>query len=208
MHNSFQPSKQQFKLIICQDISKKYDFTFLYSLKSDILAAFIFYGDLSNQDLSRHISYFKAQNINIILSTSPKHALELGANGVHIENEWENIKIIKKNYPELVLGCGNIKNKHNAMQAAEDGADYLFFGRLGYDKNKEPNLYNKSLCKWWLQIAQTPAILQSGTCPNYIKEIILCEPEFIAIDNMIINSFDKHATIGYIENTIKFGLMG
>lgn len=208
MHNSFEADKQPVKLIICQEINRKYDFSFLYTLKFDILAAFIFYGDLSCPDLSKHIAYFKAQNITIILKTTAMHALKLGANGVHIENEFENIRGIKKKYPELLLGCGNIKNKQSAMHAAEYGADYLFFGRLGYDKKQEPNAYNKTLCKWWLQIAQIPAILQSGTCADYIKEILLCEPEFIAIDNMLINSFDKEAIIGYIENNIKFGLMG
>lgn len=172
MHSSFTTN-----LILCFD-----DMADLQNARMDLFSGCIFYGEASK---------FKKMQLNIplLINNTTIAAIELGANGVHIKKEAADIKKIKQQYPTLLVGCGEINSKHKAMQLAEQGADYLFFGSL----NSEPTAYDKELCLWWSEIMQTPSIL--GTTENPDK-LLNYKADFIAVNKF----FAKEHAIGYIKN--------
>lgn len=139
----------------------------------------------------------------VILKAELNIVKEFEANGLHIENDLEQLKAVKKASSELIIGYGAPPNKHTAMLAGEYGADYLFFGALGRDNKSQPHPHNIALCSWWSEVMQIPAVIQCGKEPNYLENAKKTKAEYISIDNLLINSFDKNQTISYISKSLK-----
>lgn len=205
MHNSFQAVNYETQFIFYQNLETLDDIKILNNFSPNFFTAVIFYGNLELKGLKAAFDELKKQNYIVIIASTFEKALSLGAHGLHIESDFKTIKAIKQKYPDLLLGCGNIATKHLAMEIAENGADYLFFGRLS-DKMHMPS-NNLDLCEWWIQTMRTPAIVQSENNLEHIKILSKIKPEFIAIDNNLIKTFDKNFSIGYIEDKLKSALM-
>ncbi len=55
---------------------------------------------------------------------------------MHIEADLNALESLESQKREQkIIGFGNLRNRHSAMVAGEAGVDYLFFGKLGADKN-------------------------------------------------------------------------
>lgn len=197
MHNSFRIDNNLPQFIISIELKTFDDLPKIEILTDTDIICCIFYGNFTIKNLTQYFTELKNKNLIVVVATTPEQAVKLKAHGIHMRNNFNQIKQIKNQYPDLLLGVENIKTKHIAMELAENGADYLFFGQLGFTKN------NVELCKWWTKIMRTPAILPSETA----HDINYANPEFIAIDYNLINSFDKKITIGYIINKLKSELM-
>ncbi len=110
---------------------------------------------------------------------------QLGADGVHINNDINLLeKAIKQLKPELIVGFGNIDNRHDAMIGGELGADYIFFGEI--EGNNDNNDKIKELVIWWEETTNVPAILNLTNQISHSK--ILQQLEFIAINSEIFHT--------------------
>ncbi|MFD2647299.1 thiamine phosphate synthase [Devosia albogilva] len=83
-------------------------------------------------------------------------AKRLGADGVHVtgglEAAREAVSALK---PDLIVGAGNIRSRHDAMSFGELGIDYLLFGPLGGDTDPKA----AELASWWAETFEIPAVL-------------------------------------------------
>ena len=72
------------------------------------------------------------------------------ADGLHIEgNTADIIDGVKAHTPKFIVGGGDIRNRHSALEIGEEQPDYLMFGKLGADKNPEAHPRNLELADWW-----------------------------------------------------------
>ncbi len=119
-----------------------------------------------------------AHNCALLLDEDAKLAKQLGADGVHIGKDIEKLKnALKSLKPDMIVGVGNIKNRHDAMIKGELGADYLFFGSLADNKNYE------ELALWWMETTKVPAVYYLSDISSISS---LPECDFIALN---INDF-------------------
>ena len=83
-------------------------------------------------------------------------AKRLGADGVHvtagIEAARDAVSALK---PDLIVGAGNIRSRHDAMSFGELGIDYLLFGPLGGETDPKA----AELAAWWAETFEIPAVL-------------------------------------------------
>ena len=83
-------------------------------------------------------------------------AKRLGADGVHVTGSAKAVKdAVAALKPNLIVGAGNIGNRHDAMTAGEMDVDYLFFGPLDgiHDATAA------ELAEWWASTFEIPAVL-------------------------------------------------
>ena len=111
----------------------------------------------------------------------------LKADGIHFEDIPEQTIIDYKD-KNIIKGVGHIKDKHHAMVIGENMPDYLFFGRLGFDKNTNLHKKNAQLAEWWTQIMQIPAILQAAQTIETIQQALKIKTEFIAIESFLFDT--------------------
>ena len=86
-----------------------------------------------------------------------------GADGVHVDTSLEDVKLAVESFqPERIVGTGGTKLKHDAMEWAETGVDYIFFGKL--DLAGKGQAHDKTLqsAAWWAELFETPCVALAG----------------------------------------------
>lgn len=85
-------------------------------------------------------------------------ARRLGADGVHVTGGLDAaIDAVTALKPDLIVGAGNIRSRHDAMSFGELGIDYLLFGPL--DGETDPKA--TELASWWAETFEIPAVLSN-----------------------------------------------
>jgi len=125
------------------------------------------------------------------------------ADGVHFEGSVDDLKTaMEQRQHDFIFGFGNFRDRHTAMAAGELQPDYLFFGKLGADKNANAHQRNLNLAKWWSELIEIPAIIQAGAALSSIADARATDSEFIAVENLIFDSHDKATVLSQIRDFI------
>ena len=114
----------------------------------------------------------------------------LQADGVHIEEEnsqsREALAAMRQKYGEKrLIGYGNPHNRHNALEAGERQPDYMFFGKLGCDKNPAPHPRNRALGAWWAELVTIDCIIQAGSALAELPDLAAAGADFIALEEAV-----------------------
>jgi len=205
--SSSQNARQRPRLVLGFDIARDVPDALLLELitKSD-LAAIILYsgqGDEARlqkraQNLSRPI---QAQNTALLLSADVRIGMRVGADGVHCEAGTDPING-GENAHSLMIGYGNIRDRHQAMLLGESGADYLMFGKLGLDNHLEPHPRNLRLASWWAELMEVPCLVQAGSDSDMLPALVATGAEFILIEEMIFGKANPCAALIHLNDCL------
>jgi thiamine-phosphate pyrophosphorylase len=89
-------------------------------------------------------------------------AMRTGADGVHVDGA-EAVEAARGALGrDRIVGVGDIRARHDAMDIGSDAVDYLFFGRLDGDTGE--GIFPKALdlAEWWSAVTVVPAIVMGG----------------------------------------------
>ena len=104
------------------------------------------------------------------------------ADGLHIDGSVADIAdAVSRFSPKLIVGTGNIKNRHTALEVGEAQPDYVLFGKIGADTKPEAHPRNVELADWWAAMIEIPCIIQAGSSLESIPEAASTGAEFIAL---------------------------
>ncbi len=108
-----------------------------------------------------------------------------GADGIHVGTGLADIKAATRTFkPDRIVGAGNLKTRHAAMEAGSENVDYVLFGQLRGDTHPEPHPKAVKLAQWWAELMQVPAVLVAGnsiaTLDNLPRNI-----DFVALDRAL-----------------------
>jgi len=81
-----------------------------------------------------------------------------GADGAHVTGMAAFTAAIERLKPERIVGVGGLATRHDAMSAAELGADYVMFGEP--DVNGERPAFGsvEERIAWWAEVFEIPCI--------------------------------------------------
>ena len=119
-----------------------------------------------------------------------------GADGVHVDKSLEDVKLAVESFqPDRVVGTGGTKTKHDAMEWAETGVDYLFFGKL--DLTEKETAHDKTLsgANWWAELFETPCVALAGNTLETLAEVAATGADFVALKDAVWHSEDIAKTI-------------
>ena len=88
----------------------------------------------------------------LLADVEPRVVSHLKADGLHLSGTEHNLLDLRMSLPKdtmIGLDCGT--SRHAAMEAAEQGADYVGF-------RQKAQTIGEPLVKWWTQLAQIPAV--------------------------------------------------
>ncbi len=136
----------------------------------------------------------------VIVNDNPELAAELNTDGVHlgqedlqkladeyVKNPQDIIAYIKEHIgPDKILGITCHASSHLAMEAGEQGADYVAFGAF-YPTNSKPQ---EKLDKWgtpsiellrnWAEFSVIPSVAIGGITASNCAELVQAGADFIA----------------------------
>lgn len=109
-----------------------------------------------------------------------------GADGFFAEKEKPNLgDMIARFSPQNIVGCGNIKARHNALEIGELKPDFVFFGKLAGDIKAEAHPKNIALAEWWAELVEIPGIVMGGSDLDSIIDVALSGIDFVALERAI-----------------------
>jgi thiamine-phosphate pyrophosphorylase len=121
--------------------------------------------------------------VAFIVNDSMTLAKRLGADGVHLGQSDGDVREARALLgPSAQIGRTCHDSRHLAMQAGEQGADYVAFGAF-YPTTTKPSHYrpHPSILSWWSALFEIPCVAIGGITPDNARPLIDAGADFLAV---------------------------
>lgn len=131
----------------------------------------------------------QAYGVAVLVNDSPDLAMELNADGVHLG--WDDMPVKKARElvgKEMIIGATAKNSRHVAMQAGEDGADYVAFGAF-YPTDTKTGTVEASpdLLEIWQESMEIPCVAIGGITVDNAEALITAGADFVAVSSGVWN---------------------
>lgn len=119
-----------------------------------------------------------------LLGDLPDIAARAGADGGHLtgtEAFQASLEVLK---PDRIAGIGGIETRHDAMLAAEYGADYVMFGGPSDDGEPADFVAVEERIAWWAEVFELPCVGFAAT-HDEITALVAAGADFVALGDLI-----------------------
>ena len=129
----------------------------------------------------------KDYNCQLILNDYPNIALDLELDGVHLGEHDVKIAEVRKQVPDhFTIGASCYNSKHRAMQAGEDGANYLAFGAFFPTTTKQIKYYaDVELLQWATELLNLPIVAIGGITASNCANLVANKADFLAVISFV-----------------------
>ena len=135
--------------------------------------------------------------VTFIVNDSVSLAKRLGADGVHLGQSDGDVREARALLgPSAQIGRTCHDSRHLAMQAGEDGADYVAFGAF-YPTTTKPSHYrpDPSILRWWSTLFEIPCVAIGGITPDNARPLIDSGADFLAVCQAVWSAEDTGAAV-------------
>ena len=124
------------------------------------------------------------RDIALLLDGRPDIAIRAGADGAHLTGIAALTAALGALKPDRIAGAGGLRSRHDAMLAAEAGADYVMFGEPDRDNLRSAFDAVLERIAWWAELFQLPCV---GCAANLdeVGAIAQAGADFIALGDWI-----------------------
>ena len=127
-----------------------------------------------------------ARGVAALIHNDTRIAARIAADGVHIDTGVVDLATALDTFRnKKIVGAGNIGSRHDAMEFAEAGPDYLFFGRLDGDTSDTTFPKALDLAAWWSSVTVIPAIVMGGRTLASVDEAARNQIDFVALSSAV-----------------------
>lgn len=116
----------------------------------------------------------------LILEGHANLAARAGADGAHLDGPDAFDSAVGALKPERIAGAGGLATRHDAMVAAERGADYVMFGEPDADGHRPSFEAILDRVSWWAEVFQTPCVAYAAAADE-IAPVAEAGADFIAV---------------------------
>src|SRR5262249_36990741 len=97
--------------------------------------------------------------IACLVADDPQFCVRVNADGVHMKTQEPQLEqVLRALKPKFIVGAGGLRMRHDAMIAAEAGADYVMFGEGG-----EAHSAVVERVAWWAEIFTVPCVAYANS---------------------------------------------
>ncbi len=109
-----------------------------------------------------------------------------GADGAHLDGVDDLSAALPSLKPDRIAGCGGLATRHDAMLAAETGADYVMFGEP--DENGHRPSFDAVIerIEWWAEVFQIPCV-GFAAHPDEIAALATAGADFVAVGAFVFD---------------------
>ncbi|MBY9066377.1 thiamine phosphate synthase [Hyphomonas sp. WL0036] len=123
--------------------------------------------------------------VAVLINDSAELARELGADGVHVG--WDDMPVKAARTllgPDAIVGATAKNSYHRAMQAGEDGADYVAFGAFYPTTTKEGTVPAEAeLLTVWQAAMLIPCVAIGGITVANAAPLVTAGADFLAVSS-------------------------
>lgn len=110
-------------------------------------------------------------------------ATAAGLDGVHVSDLRGLAAALRALKPQAIVGAGGIATRHDAMEAGEGGADYVFFGAL--EPPAAASAETLDLVNWWAEVFEVPCVGLAATLDE-AEALAGAGADFVALAEVLV----------------------
>jgi thiamine-phosphate pyrophosphorylase len=120
----------------------------------------------------------------LLLDGRPGIAARAGADGAHLSGADALHEALSSLKPDFIAGAGGVHSRHDAMVAAEAGADYVMFGEPDAGGQHPSRDAVIDRVAWWAEVFEIPCV---GYAPaiDAIDALVAAGADFIAVGDAL-----------------------
>ena len=134
------------------------------------------------------------RGVALLLDGRPEIAARAGADGTHFDGIEGLTAAIGTRKPERIAGAGGLKSRHDAMLAAEAGADYVMFGEPDRNGRRPPFAAVIERVGWWAEVFEVPCVGYAGDLGE-VSALAQAGSDFIALGDWIWSKEDAPSAL-------------
>jgi len=135
----------------------------------------------------RLLPVVRARDVALLVNDRPDLARRAGADGVHIgqkDTRLAEARALLGNDASIGVTCHNSKDL--AIDAAENGADYVAFGAFFPTRTKEaPARATPDILEWWRFATTVPSVAIGGITPGNCGPLVAAGADFLAVSSAV-----------------------
>jgi thiamine-phosphate pyrophosphorylase len=120
----------------------------------------------------------------LLLDGHPNLVVRSGADGAHLTGIDAFNDAAPGLKPERIAGAGGMATRHDAMRAAEGGADYVMFGEPDANGHRPSFEAVIERVSWWAEVFQIPGVGFAAQ-PDEIAPLVAAGVDFVALGDFI-----------------------
>jgi thiamine-phosphate pyrophosphorylase len=138
-----------------------------------------------------------------IVNDSVSLAKRLGADGVHLGQQDGSVAEARERLGrEAQIGVTCHASRHLAMQAGEDGADYVAFGAFFPSETKQTeHRADTELLEFWSSVFEIPCVAIGGITPANCAPLVAAGADFLAVSQAVWSG-DEAAAVAAFHRAI------
>jgi thiamine-phosphate pyrophosphorylase len=155
--------------------------------------------DLGAATIGRIARVAQALDVACLVAGELGLALEAGADGLHLADARSGaVSAARARLGSLSLGVACGGSRHDAMVAAEQGADYILVERDAAASDEE----FLALVEWWSELMTVPLVAGSATTPAAAGAWARAGADFVALDPACWRASDPAAVVAACQQAI------
>ncbi|MBV9427254.1 MAG: thiamine phosphate synthase [Bradyrhizobiaceae bacterium] len=98
------------------------------------------------------------RGLALLIDGHPAAVGDAAADGAHVTGLAAFDAALPVLKPRYIVGCGGLSSRHDAMVAAERGADYVMFGEPDPDGRRPAFAAILDRVAWWAEVFEVPCV--------------------------------------------------
>jgi thiamine-phosphate pyrophosphorylase len=142
--------------------------------------------------------------VAFIVNDSISLAKRIGADGVHLGQTDGDIRDARAALgPAAQIGRTCHDSRHLAMEAGEEGADYVAFGAF-HPTTTKPSSYrpHPSILSWWSSLFEIPCVAIGGITAHNARPLVEAGADFLAVCQAVWGASDPAAAVRAFESAL------
>lgn len=129
----------------------------------------------------------RAAGAAFILNDRPELAAESGCDGVHLGQDDMPYRAARSLLgPNSIIGVTCHDSRHLAIEAAEQGADYVAFGAFYPSGTKQlATRATPEVLRWWSDLVEIPSVAIGGIGPDNCATLVRAGADFLAVSGAV-----------------------
>jgi thiamine-phosphate pyrophosphorylase len=107
-----------------------------------------------------------------------------GADGAHLTGIAAFTEALAQLKPERIAGVGGLATRHDAMSAAEQGADYVMFGEPGVAGERPSFDAIAERVAWWAEVFEAPCVGYAASIDE-VAPLVQAGADFVALGDWL-----------------------
>jgi thiamine-phosphate pyrophosphorylase len=126
----------------------------------------------------------QGKDVALLLDNNVGLVARAGADGAHVTGLAKFTEQIVELKPAWIAGAGGMTSRHDAMTAAELGADYIMFGEPDENGNRPSFESIEARIAWWSEVFEAPCVAYAAAVSE-VAPLVKAGADFIALGDWI-----------------------